>query len=534
MALTDNLVAQFVKITNDNNQKTPQTTAYGKVVVIGNQTYVRLDGSDILTPVTTTVEVKNEDRVAVSIENHTAVITGNVTDPSASSENVAGFFSEVIKENNRIAAQVGAIDGSLTQLELLHNQMSVQVENSAGEISRLTQTANEFDISLRSKVDDDSIIASINASTEGIKINANKVNITGVVTFNDLKNEGSTVINGSNVTGGTITGALLQTATLTETSGVSIGTDSVKIGCAGFFFDSSRFALQCKKNVAFSSMGSITIMAGLNADGTTSDQGMVYIPGSTLQVQRLTVVGNASVQGGLAVSGALSSSSISVTNSVAATNGFTSSSGGVYVSGSITTTGGGINAQYGNITSGETVQGKNIKATNNVNCVGLGVSGDMSVSNNAYIKYLYVNGTWVSSDAKLKTDIRYLGVDDQTIGESGLMAPNTNITTGDMHTFVETLPLTSYRLKSEVDEGVDRTYYSFIAQDLLYTKVGSELIDVFDDEGNMIKDGVYDNQTLKYSESKLIMFVCGALQEEIKQRKALERKLDAITNEILD
>ena len=525
MALTDNLVAQFVKITNDNNQKTPQTTAYGKAVVIGNQTYVCLDGSDILTPVTTTVEVKNEDRVAVSIENHTAVITGNVTDPSAGSENVAGFFSEVIKENNRIAARVGAIDGSLTQLELLHNQITAKVENMQGDMSTVEQSLDSIKASVR---DANGNIAELELRVDLFEVTVDNINLNGFVTFTHLETPGSTTISGSNITSGQITGATLRTATLTDTTGVAIEANSVKIGSAGLFFNSNRFDIQCKKNIAIGSMGDITIMAGLEQSGTASGDGIVNIPDATLKAQKLIVVGNTSLQGTCAVSGAISGSSLSVVNSVTATNGFNSTNGGVYVSGAITTTGGSINATSGTIT------GKNLKASANVNCVGLGVSGDMSVSNNAYIKYLYVNGTWVSSDAKLKTDIRYLGVDDQTIGNSGLMAPNTNITTGDMHTFVETLPLTSYRLKSEVDEGVDRTYYSFIAQDLLYTKVGSELIDVFDDEGNMIKDGVYDNQTLKYSESKLIMFVCGALQEEIKQRKALERKLDAITNEILD
>ena len=511
MRLTDNLVSQFVKITNDNGKKEEVTTAYGKVVIHGDQTYVQLDGSEILTPVTTTAEVKDDDRVAVSIQNHNAVITGNVTDPSASSDSVAGFYSEFVDNNNEIYAKVGAIDGQMSQLLLQHNEISAKVENQAGEITALTLRSNEFDVTVKSKVDSETIIASINASKEGIKINADKVTITGVVTFNDLKTPGSTVISGSNITGGTITGATLQTKELTETNGVSIGADSIKIGSAALFFDETRFALQCKKNVAFSSMGDISILSGLNSDGTSSGNGTVYVPGATLQVQKLKVINDTTIYGACSVSSGVSCTNVYASGAVSSATGYTATNGGVYVTGSITTTGGGIYAAAGNIT------GQNLKAEVNVNCVGLGVSGDASISGNAYIKYLYVNGTWVSSDKRLKTDIKYVDADEQSIGENGLIAPNVNITRADMIDFIEDLPIASYRYIHELEDGKDVTHYGLVVQDVLYTKVGSELVATLGDDFKTSEDPL-----MGYSPEKLLVFVCGALQEEIKARKALE------------
>ena len=144
------------------------------------------------------------------------------------------------------------------------------------------------------------------------------------------------------------------------------------------------------------------------------------------------------------------------------------------------------------------------------------------------------NGTTLSSDIRLKTDIKYVNLDAQSIDESGLASPNVNLTTEDMHSFIETLPIASYRLKNDVENGIDKTYYGFIAQDILYTKVGSELIEydvvevtppTKDEEGNVIEEGVYDDKGLKYSENKFIAFVCGALQEEIRQRKELEQEV---------
>ncbi len=70
--------------------------------------------------------------------------------------------------------------------------------------SRLTMTAGSIMSTVSQKVGKDEIISSINQSAESIKINANKVNITGFVTFDNLKNSGETTINGSNITTGKI------------------------------------------------------------------------------------------------------------------------------------------------------------------------------------------------------------------------------------------------------------------------------------------------------------------------------------------
>ena len=156
------------------------------------------------------------------------------------------------------------------------------------------------------------------------------------------------------------------------------------------------------------------------------------------------------------------------------------------------------------------------------------VGNNMSVDNNAWIKYLYVNGAQVTSDQTLKTDIRYVNVDKQTISEdSGLISPNVNITTQDMHEFIETLPMVSYRLIEDVEKGKDETYYGFLAQEILYSKVGSELISVpTEEEQELVGD------KLRYSVTNYISFIAGALQEEIRKRKDLETKIDNLVKVI--
>lgn len=89
MDLNSILVSEFAKITNDDKQTTNEgATVYGTYRVDGDGAYVQIDGSDTRTPVATTSEARNGDRVTVLIKNHRAIITGNLTDPSASTKTV--------------------------------------------------------------------------------------------------------------------------------------------------------------------------------------------------------------------------------------------------------------------------------------------------------------------------------------------------------------------------------------------------------------------------------------------------------------
>ena len=84
MGLSSDLISQFVKITNDNDKDTKkESTVYGTTVEHEGTTYVKIDGSDLLTPISSTVNVKPNERVIVSIKNHTATVTGNLTSPAA-------------------------------------------------------------------------------------------------------------------------------------------------------------------------------------------------------------------------------------------------------------------------------------------------------------------------------------------------------------------------------------------------------------------------------------------------------------------
>ena len=83
MTLSNDLISQFVKITNDKPEVKNESTVYGTIVESNGLKCVKIDGSDIATPIQSTTNVGVGDRVTVMIKNHTAVVTGNLSNPSA-------------------------------------------------------------------------------------------------------------------------------------------------------------------------------------------------------------------------------------------------------------------------------------------------------------------------------------------------------------------------------------------------------------------------------------------------------------------
>ena len=94
MGLSSELVSQFAKITKTKKAKT-ETTCYGTIIQYKGIKYVKLDGSNTLLPASTTVDMLAGERVTVMIKNHSAVITGNITSPSARSGAVFDLETKV-------------------------------------------------------------------------------------------------------------------------------------------------------------------------------------------------------------------------------------------------------------------------------------------------------------------------------------------------------------------------------------------------------------------------------------------------------
>lgn len=125
MKLSKNLINEFVKMTNDRTKESPETTVYGNIIKNGDRVYVQLDGSDTLTPVSTTTDTQPGDRVVVLIKNHTATVTGNMTSPAARTSDVQEINERKLDEPSAdlkyaTIANLEATNASINNLEAAH------------------------------------------------------------------------------------------------------------------------------------------------------------------------------------------------------------------------------------------------------------------------------------------------------------------------------------------------------------------------------------------------------------------------------
>lgn len=109
MSISRELISLFVKATKDDNKTQADVTMYGTVVYDGRP-YVKIDGSDLLTPVATTTDVKDGERVTVMIKNHTATVTGNLSSPSARTTDVKEISGKISEFEIVMAYKVTAED----------------------------------------------------------------------------------------------------------------------------------------------------------------------------------------------------------------------------------------------------------------------------------------------------------------------------------------------------------------------------------------------------------------------------------------
>lgn len=95
MTLPTTLISDLIKNTTERVENIMSSSVYGTVVEYNGQAYVRLDGSDLLTPVVKTADIKNGERVTVEINNHKATVTGNLTAPSARQKDIEYIGSKI-------------------------------------------------------------------------------------------------------------------------------------------------------------------------------------------------------------------------------------------------------------------------------------------------------------------------------------------------------------------------------------------------------------------------------------------------------
>lgn len=146
MALSNDLISQFVKVTKDKAPDNSETIVYGTIQeskAPNGLNYVKIDGSDLLTPISSTTVVAANDRVTIMIKNHSAVVTGNLTSPAARSKDTVD-----VEKLNAQKARIDTLEASnvIIQGELEANSASINLLSVENATIKDTLNANVADI----------------------------------------------------------------------------------------------------------------------------------------------------------------------------------------------------------------------------------------------------------------------------------------------------------------------------------------------------------------------------------------------------
>lgn len=168
MALTNDLIYEFVKATKDEPKTKTETTVYGTTVELDGSIWVQIDGSDRYTPVSTTADTKAGERVTVQIKNHTATITGNLSSPAARTEDVKEAGSKISEFEIVIADRITTdrLNAIIANIEVLSAE-AAKIQNAEILIAQIeTLSAKYANLEYVTITD----VKALNAEIENLKV----------------------------------------------------------------------------------------------------------------------------------------------------------------------------------------------------------------------------------------------------------------------------------------------------------------------------------------------------------------------------
>ena len=185
MALSNEIESQFAKLTNGNKETEKEDILYGTVVISDGKKYVRLDGSNMDTPISSTTNIKANDRVMVMIKDHSAIVTGNITSPSANQESVDDLNNKTDDISNQVTKFGIIVSYKISTEDITSLNATFEAMKAiSGKFSELDAVTAEIE-TLQAKIAsveylDANDISAINAEIENIQ--ANFGTFTGVTT----------------------------------------------------------------------------------------------------------------------------------------------------------------------------------------------------------------------------------------------------------------------------------------------------------------------------------------------------------------
>ena len=189
MGLPNDVISEFCDTVVVDDRRPSESTVNGTTVRYNGQIYVKIDGSDQITPVSSTSTVDANQRVTVLIKNHQATITGNLTDPSASNNTVTEVSETVKDQGTKITEMDIAIAKKVDTEEL--NAANARIDNLVSDNVTIRGTLDAHDASIK-KLDADNVTINetLTANKASIdNLQANKLDVTVAdATYATIKN----------------------------------------------------------------------------------------------------------------------------------------------------------------------------------------------------------------------------------------------------------------------------------------------------------------------------------------------------------
>ena len=272
MAVPNELIAKFAKLSKESKIQR-ETTVFGTTVEYGGKLYVKMDGSDLLTPVATTSEISAGERVTVMVKDHTATVTGNISNPSASKGTTDAIEDEITTINatignfelviadkvntNELQAEVAKINELMA---LKANIVDLNVTNAT--IKDLNVQVANIDKALITKAD----IVDLNAANAEINtLKANYADIETLVGGNlTMDNIQSLVLTSSKVT---VDNAFIKDAMIDRVSADKINAGTINTNNVNIQSEDGSMLLQGSLQQFKDAEGNVRIQIGKDASG---------------------------------------------------------------------------------------------------------------------------------------------------------------------------------------------------------------------------------------------------------------------------
>lgn len=152
---------------------------------------------------------KTAEEIILAVENELDGLSSSFTvaldEITAQVEGAEGNIAQLQLTTQGLTSQVESAEGNISSLQQTAAGLSIQISNTQGSVSSLSQTVNSMTLS----VSNSGTSSTISLLRDGIAVSSQSITFAGVVTFQDLAGNGTTTINGSNITSGTITGTTL-------------------------------------------------------------------------------------------------------------------------------------------------------------------------------------------------------------------------------------------------------------------------------------------------------------------------------------